>query len=179
MRLRHWKFVATIAATLALVVTAATAPATPPQAEAAVIYLVRHAETGTGAMDPSNPPLSATGEARAAALARALADAGVVSVHSTDLQRTLSTAAPVAEVFGLEVERYDPFDREAAAALVERLKTTPGGHLIVGHSNTTPEFVEALGGDPVSPIAEDEYDRLYVITVSAGGGVVSTLLRYD
>ena len=115
---------------------------------------------------------------RAVTLARVLADAGLLSVHSTDLQRTMSTAAPSAEAFGLEVEAYDPFDEEAITALAGRLTGTPGGHLIVGHSNTTPAFVEAFGGDPVSPIAETEYDRLYVLTVGSGGDLVSTLLRY-
>jgi phosphohistidine phosphatase SixA len=148
-------------------------------AQGSLIYLVRHAETdGEQAMDPRNPPLSEAGAARAAALARTLADAGLTSIHSTDLQRTRSTAAPVAAATGLEVELYDPFDQSAMTTLLERLTTGGGRHLIVGHSNTTPALVEALGGDPVSEIPETEYDRLNVVSVAAGGEVVSTLLRY-
>lgn len=147
--------------------------------QGSVIFLVRHAETiGERAMDPSDPPLSEAGEARAAALARVLADVGLTSIHSTDLQRTRSTGAPLAAATGLDVELYEPFDDEAMGALIERLRADGGRHLIVGHSNTTPAVVEALGGDPVSPIGENEYDRLYVVTVTPGGEVVSTLLRY-
>lgn len=178
MKTLHAKLAATVAATLLLVAGTAVAPATPAQAGASVIYFVRHAETATETADPRDPPLSAEGEQRAVTLARVLAETGLLSVHSTDLNRTRSTAAPVAEAFGLEVETYDPFDEEAIVGLADRLKSTPGGHLIVGHSNTTPEFVEAFGGDPISPIAETEYDRLYVLTVGSSGDLVSTLLRY-
>jgi len=171
--------------------TGAAAPMAPPTDAAArrvtspqdaggsVIYLVRHAETaGDRAMDPSDPPLSEAGEARAAALADALADAGLTSILSTDLQRTRATAAPVAAATGLEVQMYDPSDQPAMRALLERLGSDGGRHLIVGHSNTTPALVRMLGGDPMSPISESEYDRLYVVSVTAGGEVISTLLRY-
>jgi len=158
---------------------AAQRVASPQDAGGAVIYLVRHAETaGDRAMDPSDPPLSEAGEARAAALAHALADAELTSILSTDLQRTRATAAPVAAATGLEVQMYDPSDQPAMRALLERLGSDGGRHLIVGHSNTTPALVRMLGGDPISPISESEYDRLYVVSVTASGEVVSTLLRY-
>jgi broad specificity phosphatase PhoE len=174
-----------------LLVLASCAPGTPAAAGVdappgglsvvggSVIYLVRHAETaGDRAMDPSDPPLSEAGEARAATLAHALADAGLTSILSTDLQRTRATAAPVAAATGLEVQLYDPSDEPAMRALLERLAGDGGRHLIVGHSNTTPALVRMLGGDPISRIPESEYDRLYVVSVTASGEVISTLLRY-
>jgi broad specificity phosphatase PhoE len=172
-----------VLASCALGTPVAAGVATPPGvfsvAGGSVIYLVRHAETaGDRAMDPSDPPLSEAGAARAAALAHALADAGLTSILSTDLQRTRATAAPVAAATGLEVQMYDPSDQPAMRALLERLASDGGRHLIVGHSNTTPALVRMLGGDPISPISESEYDRLYVVSVTAGGEVVSTLLRY-
>ena len=75
------------------------------------------------------------------------------------------------------MELYDPRG-EGMARTAELLRSTPGHHLVVGHSNTTPALVEALGGDPVSPIDEMEYDRFYLVTVSPGGVVTSTLLRF-
>ena len=163
----------------AVPVAAAQEVASPQAGGGSVIYLVRHAETaGDRAMDPSNPPLSEAGAARAVALAHALADAGLTSIHSTDLQRTRETAAPVAAATGLEVALYDPSDQSAIRALLGRLASDGGRHLIVGHSNTTPALVRMLGGDPVSPIAESEYDRLYVVSIAASGEVLSTLLRY-
>ena len=77
-------------------------------------------------------------------------------------------------MFDLEVEIYD---HRRLDALIERLRREGGRHLVVGHSNTTPELVAALGGDPVSPIDEMEYDRLYIVTVT-DDGVSTVLLRF-
>ena len=85
-----------------------------------------------------------------------------------------STAAPTATEVGVEVASYDPRDLPGFAA---HLLATPGRHLVVGHSNTTPEMVEALGGDPGSPIEEFEYDRIYVV-VASDDGVETILLRF-
>lgn len=140
-----------------------------------VIYLVRHAERATD--HPSDPTLSPEGEARAMELARLLADAPLDRVFSTDFRRTRLTAAPVTDRHGLSVEVYDPRG-EGLQAFAGLLRTTPGHLLVVGHSNTTPELVQALGGDPVSPIGEMEYDRIYLVVVDRQGRVTSTLLRF-
>lgn len=138
-----------------------------PAPETSAIYLVRHAEkvTDGGAMivdDPRDPPLTAEGEARAEALADTLEDAGITQIWSSDYTRTRDTAAPFAERLGLEVQLYDPSALEpfAGRLLVQRGETV----LVVGHSNTTPDLVEFLGGDGGTPILEaTEYDRLYVV----------------
>ena len=168
---------AVCAAVAALVVLC---PAASVAADGApsVVYLVRHAEKAPEAADPADPPLSEAGTRRALALAEVLADVELASIHSTDLRRTRLTAQAAADARDVEIQIYDPFDREATAALVQTLRTTPGGHLVVGHSNTTPEMVEALGGDPGPAIAEDEYDRLYVVSFAEDSAVESKLLRY-
>lgn len=136
-----------------------------------VVYLVRHAEKVDDSRDPA---LSEAGKARAGRLAAMLRDAGITHVWSTDYQRTRHTAEPVARAASLTVELYDPRD---PAGLATKLKATPGRHLVVGHSNTTPGLVEALGGDPRGTIADDEYDRLYLVVVQMHH-VTSTLIRY-
>ncbi|UCC24006.1 MAG: histidine phosphatase family protein [Gemmatimonadales bacterium] len=146
-----------------------------PEGGASVVYLVRHAERATD--DPQDPTLSAAGEARARELARLLADAPLTRVFTTDYRRTVATATPTAEDHGLTLEIYDPRG-EGMVRIAELLRSTPGHHLVVGHSNTTPALVEALGGDPVGSIDEMEYDRVYLVTVGADGGVASTLLRF-
>ena len=128
-----------------------------------VIYLVRHAEK---ADDGTNdPPLSAAGEARAATLARMFVDAGLTAVHTTAYRRTRSTAAAVAEVSGLSVREYDP---RALAAFAERLRSEGGRHLVVGHSNTTPDLVRLLGGT-AEPMPDTEYEIIYEVTVGRDG----------
>ena len=43
--------------------------------------------------------------------------------------------------------------------------------LVVSHSNTVPWLMEALGASPVPTIEEEQYDRLFVVTVTATGAV--------
>ncbi len=142
------------------------------------VFLVRHAEVlyPPSADAPRNPPLNRLGRERAAKLADVLHDAGITAILSTDLHRTLQTAGPLAERLGLEIDTYD---HRALPALADRLAATPGRFLVSGHSNTTPEMVRLLGGEPGEPIDEKtEFDRLYVITLSPGQPVSTVLLHY-
>lgn len=142
-----------------------------PANEGLVVYLVRHAEKAEGSGDVA---LTTAGAVRAEALAGVLADVRLVGVHSTDTTRTRSTAAPTARQHDLTVALYDHRDRQG---LVKRLVEQGGHHLVVGHSNTVPPLVEALGGQPGSEIRHDEYDRLYVV-FRRGEDSQSSLLRY-
>jgi phosphohistidine phosphatase SixA len=145
----------------------------PAAAHPVVVYLVRHAEKASGSEDPA---LTEAGRARALALARTLGDAGIGAIHSTDFRRTRQTAAPLAERLGIEVRTYDWDELQALAAAI---LAAGGRHLVVGHSDTTPELVGLLGGEPGPAIDEpSEYDRLYVVTVGPDGSVTSVLLRY-
>jgi len=106
----------------------------------------------------------------------AAAPEDITNIHSSDTKRTRDTAAPLAKRLGLEVEIYDPRDLPAMAT---KLKAASGRHLVVGHSNTTPQLTELLGGDGGTPIVEaTEYDRLYIVTTDDGGPVKSYLTRY-
>lgn len=163
--MRRSIFLAVMATTLALPTSLLA------QSDEVVVFLVRHAEKVD---DSADPDLSAEGLERAAVLARMLADAGITHIHSTDYKRTRQTGEPLARALGLEIRSYDPRDLPGLAA---HLAATPGRHLVLGHSNTTPGAVEALGGDPVSPIDEAEYDRLYVV-VPHPDGARSTLVRF-
>jgi len=142
-----------------------------PKADA--VFLVRHAEKTTEKTDPG---LTQEGKARALALAHRLGGEGITHIHSSDYIRTRDTAEPLAEKLKIDVEIYDPRDLPALAA---KLKSTPGRHLVVGHSNTTPPLVELLGGDGGEPIVEaTEYDRLYIVTTKEGEPVKSYMTRY-
>src|SRR5262245_40514625 len=65
------------------------------------IFLVRHAETvapkGTDAR-----PLSETGKQRAEVLAKLLKDAGIKAIFTSDLERTIKTAEPLAQALRIE-----------------------------------------------------------------------------
>jgi phosphohistidine phosphatase SixA len=138
--------------------------ATSEPIAAADIYLVRHAEKVTDAS--RDPELTENGLQRAANLAVILSSAGIERIFSTDFRRTRDTAAPLAELLGVEIEIYDPDELEE---LAQQLLALESAALVVGHSNTTPELVELLGGEGGPPIDEaTEYDRLYLVQTRNG-----------
>ena len=136
-----------------------------------VLVLVRHGEKVDESRDAE---LSDRGRSRARALAAVLKDAGIEAVYSTDYIRTRETVRPMAELISKPIEVYDGDKLEAFA---RDLRARGARALVVGHSDTTPELVQLLGGEPGSPIAPDEYDRLYILTLS-GGKTSTTLLRF-
>ena len=142
------------------------------QSDATVVYLVRHAERAEDGT--SDPVISLPGWDRSRLLAEMLADAGLTNIHTTDLRRTRATGRPTAEAQGLDMDLYDPRDLSAFA---DRLRGMPGRHLVLGHSNTTPQLVSLLGGEPGDPIEELEYDRLYIVTLS-DEGASTVLIRF-
>ena len=151
------------------------------QATTTVIF-VRHAEKAAEPAD--NPGLSNAGKRRAAELARQLVDAdvipglGVDAVYSTPFRRTEETAKPVADALGLPVISYDAADTEL---FIEDLVREYKGKiiLVVGHSNTVPEMIGEMGASKnVPPIAENEYDNIYIVSIPWFGKTKTIRLRY-
>jgi broad specificity phosphatase PhoE len=143
-----------------------------PLEEPAVVILVRHAEKVDESQETDLTP---SGRRRAHALAEMLRHAGVEAVYSTDYLRTRETARPTAELIGKPIEIYDG---RALPAFARELRAKGGRALVVGHSDTTPELVGILGGDPGPDIAPDEYDRIYLLTLSPDGKVSTLQLRF-
>jgi 2,3-bisphosphoglycerate-dependent phosphoglycerate mutase len=157
---------------LAVLLLGACHTADPP----VVVYLLRHAEKEVPPADTTdNPPLSTAGFARAEALARTLGDAGVTRILSTDFQRTQQTVKPLAARLGLAIELYDG---HALADVAEMLRGASGRIVVSGHSNTTPDLVDRLGGEPGETIDElTEFDRLYILHITPDT-TTTILLRY-
>ncbi len=132
------------------------------------VYLLRHAEKQAGA----DPGLTAAGVARANHVAALLAGKNIDLVFSTDYKRTRDTAKPIAARADVSLELYDPRD---AKPVIDRIRSTPGVYVIVGHSNTVPDLVTQLGGDAGQPIADSEYHRLYHLVL--GSPVTTAVLN--
>ena len=122
------------------------------------IFLVRHAEKAGG----DDPDLTETGRARAESLATALKDAGITAIYTSEVKRTQQTAAPLAKALHLEPTMIAAKDR---AALVAKLQSSSGNALVVGHSNTIPEIIKALGIAAPITIADNDYDNLFVVVL--------------
>lgn len=154
-------------------------PATVDEARATTIVLVRHAEKADDGTD--DPPLTDEGRERARALADVLEDASLDAVLATPYRRTQATAAPAAERFDVPVS-VTPVEggTEAhAAGVAQAIVEEHVGRsvLVVGHSNTIPAIVEAIGGE-IPAIADDEYDRLVVMVLLPDGSVRLVEARY-
>ncbi len=149
------------------------------QATTTVIF-VRHAEKAVAPED--DPSLSPAGQRRAEELMRQLVDADVVAgidaVYATPYRRTEETARPVAEALDLPLNSYDANDTEA---IMEKIVREHKGKivLVVGHSNTIPELIGNMGASKkVPPIAEDEYDNIYIVSIPWFGKTKTIRLRY-
>lgn len=130
------------------------------------IVMVRHAEKADdGTSDPALTPL---GQARAQRLAAMLAPMEIDAVYSTPYQRTRLTGKPTADLKNLTVRDYAPHDAEFLPKL---LNEHPGETvLVVGHSNTIPNLVNALTGRTFEQLEESEYDKLFIVEVVKGEG---------
>jgi broad specificity phosphatase PhoE len=157
---------------LALLLVCASAAAAPPGVR--TIVLVRHAESDQK-IGGKDPPLSAEGRVRARELVRVLGDTRLGAVYVTHFQRNRQTAEPLlGRGGGPKLSVVDD-----VAATVAALGAEPWGStaLVIGHSNTLPELVEALGGGKADPAATP-YDAMWVVTVTRDGGVSVLRLRY-
>ena len=165
-------------ACLLLSVLAACGNAPPVKdADAAVTFvIVRHAEKSSD--DPRDPSLSEIGKARAQGLARLLADTPLSAAYATGFRRTQQTAQPTADAHDVKIEIYDA--KLPATALASQLRKAHahGTVLVVGHSNTVPEIVATLSGTVVPAMADDEFDRLYRIDLTANGETTLLQERY-
>jgi broad specificity phosphatase PhoE len=130
-----------------------------PVANAApIVFIVRHAEkAGT---DGKDPDLSVQGQKRADALAHILKDSQITSVFVTEFKRTQETAAPTARAAHVSPTVVPA---NAMGILVEKLRALNGNALVVGHGNTIPEVLKALGITTPVSIPEDDYTEIFAV----------------
>lgn len=158
------------------------------------VVLVRHAEKGAG----SNPLLTPDGTARAQELIEVTADDPVAAVYATKFCRTTLTAEPTAAARGLDIFIHDTgqpanhldncgltqptnaLDASIVTSgdLIAHVVSSHRGRtvLVVGHSNTIPEMLEAVGVPSLCPdyfaftgsncwIPDDEFHHLFILRV--------------
>jgi broad specificity phosphatase PhoE len=125
---------------------------------APVVFIVRHAEkASTGGKDPD---LSVEGQKRADALANILKDSQITSVFVTEFKRTQETAAPTARAAHVNPTVIPANDM---ASLVQKLRALKGNALVVGHGNTIPDLLKAIGVASPVTIPEDDYTEVFAV----------------
>ena len=139
----------------------------PLSAAQQAIILVRHAEKIADDMNGKDVPLSKAGEERARLLAGMLKDAGITVIYASDTVRTRATALPLAKELRLSIKSLDQRDPLGA---IRRLRTENPNDvvLIVGHSDTLPGLLEALGYRREVKIHSNDYSNLFVVIPRAG-----------
>jgi len=124
------------------------------------IFIVRHAEKADASKDPD---LSEAGQVRAGALAKMLRDANITAIYVTEFKRTQETAAPLARTLSVSPISLTAKD---VGTLATKLRASHGNALVVGHGNTIPDLIKALGlSEPIN-IAENDYDDLFIVILS-------------
>lgn len=123
-----------------------------------IVFVVRHAEkANSGGNDPE---LSDAGRARAEVLAKMLRDSTITAIYTTEFKRTQQTAAPLAKALGINATIVLAND---TATLISKLRDLKENALVVGHGNTIPDLIKALGIATPINIAETDYDDLFMV----------------
>lgn len=144
--------------------------------ETTTVIVLRHAEKAAEPL--GDPVLSPQGIARAARLADLLGATPLAAIYSSDTQRTRQTAAPLAVRQRLPVTVREGKD---IAGLLEDIGSRHIGRsvVVVGHSNTVPGIVSTLTrGRRTVTVGDDEYGRVFIVTVTRFGPPAVTEVRY-
>lgn len=147
-----------------------------------IVLILRHAEKAQ--VEGNDPPLSEAGIRRAQELVRVAEDAGVTAIYTTQYKRALDTAAPLASRLGITATAVEITRENVAtypASLARQILARHAGQtvMVLGHSNTVPLIVEALGGRRPAAIDDaTEFDRLYVVIIRRPGEVRTIEARY-
>ena len=138
----------------------------PTQRKLASFILIRHAEK---ILSSSNDPqLSTKGWQRANELVHVFEAVDIDAVYASPYRRSIDTAKPLAKAKQLEILNYNPDELDSFA---QKLLNTHMGEtvVIVGHSNTTPQLINALLGTNYPNLEETEYDWVYFVDISPKG----------
>ncbi len=138
------------------------------------VYIVRHAEKAGNA--PTDGLKVPEGFARRDALVMHLNHYRFTGIYSTNYPRTIQTIKPLSDFQELPLILYNNGDSLLSALVVEKNKN----FVIVGHSNTIPQMIRAVGLNPgyTGNIPDNEFDNLYIITVKQKhGSLIKTIQK--
>jgi 2,3-bisphosphoglycerate-dependent phosphoglycerate mutase len=134
-------------------------------------YFIRHAEK----VDSSkNADLSIIGLERAKLWNEIFSEINLDAIYSTDFKRTLQTVAPTANFKKVTIINYNPKTID-----IESFKKNTLGKkvLVVGHSNTIPNFVNQIINKKIYSDMDDvTFGNLYIVTIN-GDSISHQLLK--
>lgn len=159
--------------------TSSPASAEDSIAGSTTVYLVRHGEKTTFAPRDPDPDISDQGKRRADALAKRLKDAGVTTIIVSQFKRTGETAAPLAKALGITPETITAGFTGGADSVAAAIMRHHGEKiLVVGHTNTIPLVIAALGGPQLPHLCDAEYSNLFVLNIAPNRNPTLVRLHY-
>ena len=136
--------------------------------ETTTVIVLRHAEKAAVPAD----------EARAERLRALLIGNPVLAVYASEARRTQDTARPLASALSLPVTVHPARDPQGLLDAIGA-RHVGGTVVVVGHSNTVPDIVSRLTrGKARVALRDDEFDRIFIVTVTRFGPPGVVALRY-
>lgn len=149
------------------------------QATTTVIF-VRYADIVD--RDAVNPGLNSAGRRRADELARVLGDvdvvAGVDAIFATQFRKSQETAEPLAQRLQLPVQVVDSTNVRGLADMI--LQEYKGKIvLVITDREALPQLIRRFhGSKKLPPMADDEHDNLYIVSIPWYGKVKTLRLKF-
>ena len=132
-----------------------------PENDCSTFYLIRHAEKVRTNKSDRDPALNEKGILRALNWKEYFIDKDISKIYSTNYKRTLETVKPIQEAIGLATILYSPSNIDY---FISSNKSEVV--LVVGHSNTIPNFVNELINDQVYAQIDDlNNSNLYIVSL--------------
>ena len=140
-----------------------------------LVVLVRHAEKA--AEPAADPDLSPAGQERAKALLDALQHVQPSSIIVSATRRTGQTAAPLASKFKAPTYIVSLAGGTATHvnAVADAVRKLRGVVVVVGHSNTVPAIVKALGGPALPDLCDSSYATMFLLQPGKDGKAASVV----
>ena len=134
-----------------------------PENDCSTFYLIRHAEKVRTNKSDRDPKLNEKGILRALNWKEYFLDKDITKIYSTNYKRTIETVKPFQEAIGLATILYSP----SSIDYKDFISTNKGEIvLVVGHSNTIPNFVNELINDQVYAQIDDlNNSNLYIVNL--------------
>jgi histidine phosphatase superfamily protein (branch 1) len=152
------------------------------QQSTTTLILVRHADTEPGVALDADPALSERGRRRAELLADFLANVDVVAsvdaIYATTARRTQETAEPLRQRLGQTLNIDDPYRVERMARRLLRDRRGKITLFVLDADAIAPLIDELHGSKKIKPLADDDYDELFIVTIPYYEKVKTLQFRY-
>lgn len=147
-----------------------------PENDCSTFYLIRHAEKVRINKTDRDPALNEKGMIRALNWRDFFIDKDISKIYSTNYKRTLETVKPIEVAMDLTAILYSP----SSIDYKNFISSNKGEIvLVVGHSNTIPDFVNELINDQVySQIDDLNNSNLYIVSL-CGSNISHRLIKVN